>query len=120
MKELLIMEPHKNFRTLFRSIIERQNWEVSIHEAETREEGLSAIRTFLPDIVFFDITLRDDGTTLEVEIKSVAPACRVIVLIPFEEEAFTRWYKTDDIEEFLSKDKLSEQLVPTIKQYLEI
>jgi len=120
MTELLIMEPHENFRTLFRTIIERQDWNVNVHEAQTREEGLNTIKEISPDIVFFDITLRGDGKNLEVEIKAVAPACRVIVLIPFEEETFTRWYKTDDIEEFLSKDRLSEHLVPTLKQYLEI
>jgi len=120
MKELLIMEPHENFRTLFRNIIERQEWNVKVHEAQTREDGLNTIKEILPDIVFFDITLRGDGESLEVEIKAVAPACRVIVLIPYEEEAFTRWYKTDEIESFLSKDKLSEDLVSVLRQYLEI
>lgn len=119
-KELLIMEPHENFRTLFRTIIERQDWEVKVHEAQTREEGLSVLKKILPEIVFFDITLRSDRENLETEIKAIVPVCRVIVLIPFEEEMFARWHKTDDIEKFLSKDKLSERLIPTLQQYLEV
>ncbi|MCA9407725.1 MAG: response regulator transcription factor [Candidatus Omnitrophica bacterium] len=121
MKTLLIIEPHTDFRTVFRSIIERQGCDVEICEAKSSEEGMIKIRKIKPEITFFDISLREkNGIKLESKIKKVLPNCRIVVLTPFEDKAFYRWHKTDEIETFLSKDKLSENLIGILQEYLDV
>lgn len=121
MSVLVIIEPHKEYRTILKILFKRQNWGVNVFEASNNKDGLKVIKLENPDIVFVDIKLRNNSEQkLEVSIKDIAPSCRVIILTPFESKTFNRWHKTDDIDAFISKDELSESFVPMMKKYLNV
>jgi len=121
MAVIVIIEPHLEYREILKILLEKQNLNIVTYEASNGKDGLKIIKMKKPDIVFIDIRMREvNKDKIEVSIKSIMPRCHIVMLTPFKSEAFNRWHKTEEIEDFISKDELSENFVPIIQKYLNV
>jgi len=120
MNKILIIEPNRNFRSIIKKIILKQKWHVSFIEASTNEEGIRRAKQENPDIFIVDISQRElNKQKIESILKEQFPKCIIVMATPFKEKLFSRWYNTNDINAFISKDRFSEQLIPFIKNYIK-
>ncbi len=119
MKKILIIDANNDFRVIFCKIIDQFKNNIKVFESSSNMGGLEVFKQEHPDIVFLDINLNDiEGDKMQHKIKVCYPDCKIIMLTPFKSAGFDRWYKTDEIEEFIDRDNLAENLMPLISKYL--
>jgi CheY-like chemotaxis protein len=85
MARALIVEDGTLFRQLVYETLRSRFPSIEIHDAEGEVEALEKIKTFLPDLVFIDILLREgNGLELTKKIKTDYPNITVVILTNYD------------------------------------
>ena len=80
MKKILIVDDDETMRDVMNTVLERS---FEIQEAGSREEGLAAARSFLPDLILLDVMMETDmaGFEMSREIKNDPKTAHIKILM---------------------------------------
>ncbi len=118
--KILITDDHDEFRTTLHRYLEESSPDFKIFEASSGELSILKALREKPDIVLMDIRLPEmNGIEAARRIKQNLPESKIIILTMFETEAFREIFKSDDIEAYIGKSELYEELLPMISSLAE-
>lgn len=88
MISVLLVDDHPVVRAGVRGMLDGEPGITVVGEAASGEEAVTAARALLPDVVLMDLRLPGlDGVGATAQVRSVAPATRVVVLTTYETDA---------------------------------
>lgn len=119
MPTLLIVEDHRDYRQAVKTFLEASKIRVRMIEASCGEEGIMLARQKKPQIVLMDFNLGGiNGVEAAVRIKSMLPACSIIMLSMFDIKEVEALSGPNLVKAFISKTDLWDKLVPSIQKAL--
>ena len=117
--KVLIIDDDSDIVETTGSLLDFEGFEV--RSAETVEEGVADIETYLPDIVLLDIMFPEKktrGFEAAAEIKEKYPDLPILAFTAINREYAFDFAKEDiQAEEFINKPVETEKLVELIKKY---
>jgi len=115
-RKVLIMDTHKEFRHMLKQYIERQDSEITVIEARTRQSGFKKSLQEKPETIFMDIDfLKSNHFNIVDEIKKSVPHCGIIILSMFDEEVLNKLHENKNIDLYLSKNEIGDNLLQVLK-----
>jgi DNA-binding NarL/FixJ family response regulator len=113
---ILLVDDNPRFRYQLRRIIGSLFAHIAIHEAESVEEALKAVREHDFQLVFVDVILGEqNGIACVKKIKAVSPVPRVILISAYPDKEFHRQGLNAGAAAFIDKKMLDSA---TIKQII--
>ena len=105
MSRAVIVEDGTLFRQLVYETLRSRFPSIEIHDAEGEVEALEKIKTFLPDLVFIDILLREgNGLELTKKIKTDYPNITVVILTNYDLPEYREAALRFGADHFIPKD----------------
>ncbi len=119
MLKILVADDHPVVRQGLRRIIEKNNTDSVVGEAETGEQVLQKVRQNEYDLVLLDIAMPNrDGMDIIGELKSIRPKLPVLVLtIHSETDYAIRMFRLG-ASGYLTKNKAPQELVEAINKVI--
>lgn len=115
-KNILIIDDHKEFREMLRSYIAGQIEDAEIKEAESGEEGIEVAIKESPQIALIDIRLPQmDGIQAARQIKQFVPSCHIVTMSMFQENRYQK-FVFPEIEAFIEKDNIDGRLILLLRK----
>lgn len=107
-RTVLIVDDHAVFRSLARSLLEAEGFEV-VGEAPDGRSAIDAALHLRPDIVLLDVQLPDlDGFTVAERLAAVDPDRPAVVLVSSRDSSsYRRRLATTPARGFITKSQLS-------------
>lgn len=108
----MLVDDHEEFRTALREFLNTQE---SVRVVEEATDGIDAVRRAgycRPDLILMDISMpRMDGFTATKEIRALYPKTAVAFVSFYDNDQYREMAMRLGAEGFLSKDKLSKELL---------
>jgi two-component system invasion response regulator UvrY len=113
---ILLVDDHAIVRAGLARLLQDEFRGVTIDEASTAAEAEERLGAAAPDIVLLDISLPGrSGLDLLPEIRTLAPAARVIVLSSFADAQFAVRAIRDGASAYLTKERAPRELIEAIR-----
>ena len=108
MLKTLIVDDSTTFRKTFRSALCERFPFMVIEEAPGATEALQKIKTFLPDLIFMDISLPgENGLELTRRIKASHPEIAIIILTAYDLREYREAAYNGGANAFIPKNSLN-------------
>lgn len=105
MFRILIIDPNTPFRESLRKIINGRFPTIEIQEAAAGAEGLAALNTFAPLLIFIDIYLPDkNGLDLAKKIKASYPEIIIVIFARYDSPEYQAAANDCGAEHLIPKD----------------
>jgi DNA-binding NarL/FixJ family response regulator len=112
---VVIADDDKNFRRIFRRLLEREKGIRLLGEAEDGEEAVRLNLLLNPDIIFLALSMpKMSGLEATRRIKASRPESRVIILAIHDEEVYRRAALESGAEGFVLRKSLPRDLSSAI------
>jgi DNA-binding NarL/FixJ family response regulator len=116
---ILLVEDHPIFRFGVRRLLESQWQDVNVHEAETLQSALDAIKGKAWDLAIVDLKLPDAvGIEAVAQLRRAARNLRMLVLSLHEESTYARQALLQGAQGYITKEHAPEHLIAAIEQIL--
>lgn len=117
---VVVADDDLDVRTLARRYLERSGRFTVVAEAVDGDEAVSAAETHQPDLTLLDLNMPDtDGLTALPLIRTVAPACTVVVLSGFDRSDIRDDALAAGATSFLTKHRAWQELAGDLVGVLE-
>lgn len=116
---ILIVDDHEFVRRAIRRLLSSHSgWKVC-GEAADGHEAVEAAKALRPDVVLMDISMpRMNGLEATRILRRELPECKVIIISQNDPRIARSQAMEVDAADFVSKNDLSQQLVPTVSRFL--
>ncbi len=105
---ILIIEDNSSYRKLLRETLQKSFPMSTLDEATGERTALQKIETFIPDLIFMDIRLREEnGLELTRKIKTIHPHIVVFVITAYGTPEYQKAVFETGADSFLPKDSFS-------------
>jgi DNA-binding NarL/FixJ family response regulator len=113
---IVIVDDHQIVRDGLRSVMEKEPGLTVVAEADTGRQGIEVCRQVTPDVVVMDITMPDlNGIEATRQIKSEAPATRIIALSMHSDKRYVRRMIEAGATGYLLKESAIDEVVRAVK-----
>jgi len=118
MLKTLIVDDSTTFRKTFRSALYERFPFMLIEEAPGATEALQKIKTFLPDLIFMDISLPgENGLELTRRIKASHPEIAIIILTAYELREYREAAYNGGANAFIPKNSLNLAVISALIKF---
>jgi DNA-binding NarL/FixJ family response regulator len=116
---ILIVEDHEGMRNSMKRWMSTIFQEYEVVDVSTGEEAMELCRAKSPYLILMDIKLPGiNGIEASRAIKAFAPHTKIIVITIYDTGAFKESALGAGADRFLSKNRISTELIPVMKEML--
>ena len=117
----MIVDDSLFMRRMLRQICENFNRNIVIEEASTGLEAVKKCDTFLPDIIFMDITMPQmDGIEATGRIKKKMPAVKLIICSAIAKTSQAKEAIANGADELIAKPFKPDKIVQILEQLTQV
>lgn len=118
-KKILIIDDHKEFRTMLKSFIQSTIKDVEIKEAPSGEEGFRVALREKPKIILIDIYLPHmNGVQTAGRIKKYLPQSRIVTMSMYKGKHAAQEFVNADIVTFIDKSEIDHKFISLVEHLL--